>query len=147
MTTNGTPLGYIHDGYTADGFIAESPRLHPSLRFTYRPMLAQNRTVVFREIAKCTDPRKEETLAAQTIKSQVLSWDLVDENGKAVDLTVSNILRVQPRLLSRLFDVVTGTQASDEDPQRSSDENAKQAEDQLAAAFAGKSPEEADTGN
>ena len=76
MNVNGQVLGYIHDGYTISAYISALPRLYPELRFSYRPVLSQNRAVIFRQIASIDDPRKEESIAAQAIKAQMIDWDL-----------------------------------------------------------------------
>lgn len=147
MNENFSVLGYIHDGYTVPGYIAASPRLHPALRFTFRPVLSQNRAVIFRRIANANDPRREESLAAQAIAAQLLDWDLRDHKGEAVAIEASQILRLQPRLMNRLFRIVMGDEAGDEDPLLTDDARDQDAESELAAALAGCTPEEADAKN
>ena len=141
--SNDSTLGYIHDGYTMAGYIAAAPRLYPALRFTFRPILSQNRAVVFRQIASANDPRREESLAAQAVKAQLVDWDLQDHKGEVVPIDVPSILRMQPRLMNRLFRIVMGDEAGDEDPHLSDDQRSDAAEAELAAALAGNSPEEA----
>lgn len=147
MTDNGRLSAYIHDGYTVAGYIQEAPRLYPAVRFTYRPVLAQNRAVVFREIQRANDPRKEETIAAEAVKAQVQEWDIIDHEGRAVGIAASNILRLQPQLFSRMFRMVMGDAAPDEDPLIADDERNEDSERSLAAAFAGEGPETADAKN
>ena len=146
---NGTPCGYIADGYTLTAYLAEVPRLYPALRFTYRAVLAQNRAVIFREMDKAaeTDPRKAESISAAAMVAQLVSWDLVDQKGEAVPISASNILRLQPTLGVRLFRVLMGREAPDEDPAIEAVERNEQSSAQLAAALAGKAPEEADVKN
>lgn len=139
--------GYIHDGYTVDGYIAEVKRLHPHLRFTFRPMLIQERAVIIREIQKMDNPVKEETTAAQAISKRVTVWDLKDGGGKVVELTTSKILRAHPALFSRLFQIVLGTVESDEDPEIAEADRNEQADRDLKAALAGDLPSEADVKN
>lgn len=147
MRTNGHYLGYIHDGYTLHGYVAAMPRLYPELRFTYRPVLSQNRAVIFRQIASMDDPRREESIAAQAIKAQLIDWDLKNHKGEAVAVETAEILRVQPRLMNRLFRIVMGDEPSDEDPLAAAAERDAQIESDLSAALAGCSPEEADSKN
>ncbi|ANS03308.1 hypothetical protein [uncultured Mediterranean phage uvDeep-CGR2-KM19-C37] len=142
-TLNGAgTLAYIHDGYTLKGYIAATPRLHPALRFDYRPMLTQNRSVIYRQIEQTQDARKEESIAAATVRSQLVSWDMVDHEGTSVPLEVPHILRSQPMLFQRLFRIVTGSSPSDEDPESHADEQAEDAEQSLHDALAGTTPEE-----
>lgn len=143
----GAILGIIPDGYTVHGYIAEVPRLYPALRFTYRPVLTQHRAIIFREIAKANDPNKEETIAAQAIARSVTGWDMKDAKGESVSLSTSSILRVQPKLLGRLFRIAMGDEAPDEDPNISATERDEKAGSDLAAALAGITPEEADAKN
>lgn len=142
MTNESLTLGYIHDGYTLPGYIAAAPRLHPSLQFTFRPILSQNRAVIFRQIASANDPRREESLAAQAVKAQLVEWDLKDHKGEIVPIDVPAILRVQPRLMNRLFRIVMGDEAGDEDPNLSDEQRSDAVEAELAAALAGGTPEE-----
>ena len=116
--------------------------MYPSVRFTYRPMLPQDRLVVARHMADSNDPRKEETDAAATIKAQVIDWNVRDREGKTVPLEVSHVLRLQPLLLERLFRIVMGEEAPDEDPQTSDQERNMASELDYQAALARQTPEE-----
>ncbi len=110
---------YIHDGYTMPGYVRGESRLHPSVRFTYRPLLTQDRAVVVRQISLARDPRQEERIAAQAIYGQLLDWDVVkvvDSSAQSVPLEVDELLRLQPRLFNRLLRIVLGDEACDEDP-------------------------------
>lgn len=143
------PLGYIHDGYTRSAYIAARPRLHPELRFQYRPMLSQNRAVIFHQIA-ALEPDDAERVAAEAIRAQLVSWDLQDHTGSNVAITVANLLRVEPNLAVRLFQVVTGRDATDEDPAWSQERSDELADKRLARALSGATPESeerADVGN
>jgi len=134
--------GYIHDGYTRRGYIAEVRLLHEALRFTYRPMLQQDRSVVMGAITQTKDLRKAESISAEIIKSQLAEWDLHDHESSAVPLEVPNILRIQPSLFDRLLRIVLGGDGGDEDPDAGGSEQAEDAGQQLAAALAGTTPEE-----
>jgi hypothetical protein len=104
--------------------------------------LTQNRSVVYRQIEQTRDARKEEAIAAATVKSQVLSWDMVDYQGTSIPLEVPHILRSQPMLFQRLFRIITGSSPSDEDPEAQADEQAEDADQCLQDALAGTTPEE-----
>lgn len=142
-------LGFIHDGYSLSGFICEVPRLHPALRFKYRAILAQNRAIIFREMDKVleTDPRRAETISAEAMRAQLIEWDLKDKDGKPVEITTSNMLRVQPALGVRLFRILMGREAPDEDPATVAQERDAEASQALALALTGAGPEDADAKN
>lgn len=148
MSDSNGVLGYIHDGYTVPGYIQGVPRLYPSLRFEYRPMLTQARTVVYRKIQTLNDPNKEEEIAAKAIKAQVANWDLKDEKEVGVPLEIEHILRVQPTLFRRIFEIVAGSAAPDQLPfTEDVAVGTKASEAQLEAALAGQAPEVTEEGN
>lgn len=126
---------FIHDGMTRRGYISESKHQYPAVRFTYRPMLVQNRAVVFRQIADCKDPRKEQELAARVIAAQVQEWDITSDNGGAVPVDDKAALRLEPNLFGRLFEIVTGSRVTDEDPAWVDDDREQRERDELAAAL------------
>jgi hypothetical protein len=140
--------GFLHDGYSCGGYVAEVPRLHEALVFAYRPATQQQRAAVHRALRDATDPKRAESLAAQAIVSQLIEWDLKRSDTKAaVPLTVESMLRVQPRLFDRLFAIVVGNEASDEKPGEKTAEQADDLERDLAAALACAAPEEFDAKN
>lgn len=142
MSGNNGVTGYIHDGYTIDGYVSAAPRLYPDLHFTYRPVLTQNRAVIYKEMQRTDDPRKSETVAAQAIKAQISSWNLVKQDGSAVPLEVDDILRVQPYLMNRLFRIIMGDEAPDEDPCLTDTDHAAGGSMGIESALAGAGPEE-----
>lgn len=140
-------VSYIHDGYTEAGYIEAEPNLYPACRFVFRPMLQQNRAVIFDRITK-SDPRKQEMLAAQAIVAQVSVWDIkmaksmTDGELLTVPLTPASVLRLKPSLANRLYRIVTGLAAYDDDPEATDAERDARAAEDEAAALAGKGPEE-----
>jgi hypothetical protein len=76
-----------------------------------------------------------------------VSWDLKDHAGQSVPIKAEHILRVQPKLLRRLFAVVAGDAPPDEDPEAAADQAAAEAQRELAAALAGVTPAELDEKN
>lgn len=137
-------LSYINDGYTADGYIEEIPRLHQALRFTYRPVLPADRGIYMAEIEKAT-PRGKEEFRAEIIRRHVPSWDM--KNGdEAVPLHKAAILHVHPALFTRLYLIVMGYDAPDAQPDATKLDTLDVAA-QLDAALAGTTPVEADAKN
>ena len=106
--SNGKACGYIHDGYTRRGYINAAKHLHPALRFEYRPMLLQNRSVIFRQIEQAHDPSREETVAARAVASQLKWWDLKDHKGETVAIALDHVLNVEPNLSVKLFQIEIG---------------------------------------
>lgn len=141
---------WYHDGYSReDGFIKEEPRLYNALRFKWRPVTVQQRSVVYRlmdDAVAANDPNKAESISADAMVRALISWDLKDQNGKDVPISVANVLRLQPNLGVRLFRILMGREAPDEDSIVTPAAREAQVQDALTAAF-GKSPEEEDAKN
>lgn len=137
---------YIHDGYTRTGYVAEVPRLHPAIRFTYRPMLAVHRATAFNAIRAATAEKSEEVVS-KAIVGHVVEWDVVDSKGGPVDLTVANAQRLLPPVRAALLNIITGDGPSDRDPEASEEEVDAEGERLLEAALSGRSLEETDLGN
>ena len=117
MSTENGVYAYIHDGYTRSAYVAPRTRLYPAVRFLYRPMLAQGRSIVARAIMDTKDAAKTEEIAAKAVAKQVVSWNLVDHLGADVPIDVAHLLRLQPLLLNRLYMIaVLGDEGGDEDP-------------------------------
>ena len=65
---------------------------------------------------------------AAFLKGKILSWN-VQHDGKTVDITEANLLRLNRRLFQRLFAIVLGVDAYDDDPLASREERAELARD------------------
>lgn len=105
--------GYIPDGYTRRGFLRGIPRLYEDLRFTYRPILLAERSELNSKLA-LADPKQIEKLAAEAAARHLVSWDLAHD-GSVLSITAATLLRLQPSLFDRLYSVLHGRAASDED--------------------------------
>lgn len=57
-----------------------------------------------------------ERLQAEFLAKRVIAWDIKDIDGKLVDITAVNVLKLRPTLLNRINCVVLGTEPSDIDP-------------------------------
>lgn len=137
---------FIHDGYTRPGFIAPVAGLFPAVRFTFRPMLTQDRSVMTDRLSKVT-PEVSDRISAEAVAARILEWDVKDSRGELVAINPANVLRLQPSALGRLFAIVTGTLPSDIDPEWSCAEQDAEADEQLRFAISGTRPEEADAKN
>jgi hypothetical protein len=111
----GKVCGYIADGYTRKGYIAAVPRLYPALRFTFRPALTAERARINRQIVDSKTDDIGEAIAARETARRVVNWDLTDCDDKPVPCDAEHLLRVQPSLNGRLYRVVMGFEAPDED--------------------------------
>lgn len=129
---------FISDGYTEKGYIRAVPGLYGELRFEFRPVLPQSRTVLLREIAKRPD-QEQEPQVAHVIAKQVVSWD-VTNNGQPVPITPANVLRLRPSLFQKLWGIVTNLEPSDLDPKSTPEEAAAQTVDLLEAALNNRLP-------
>lgn len=109
-------LGYIpHDGYTEEGYIAAAPRLHPALHFKFRPALLADR-VDYVTAAEKLKGWKARQYEAALLARKLVDWSLCDGRGQPVAVNEGNLLRLKAKLFDRLFNVVMGEQAPDEDP-------------------------------
>lgn len=109
-------LGFIPDGYTEQAYIAGRPRLHPPLRFSFRPPTATARAQNIDRINKTTDAGRSEQIAAEAVATHLVEWDLRDAEGNVVTINTANILRLRAALNQRLYRVVIVGDAWDEDP-------------------------------
>lgn len=137
---------YIPDGYTAHGYIAAVPRMYGALRFTYRPMPVDERSVLFDMVERQRDRKKGESMSAKTIQKHLVDWEL-QYDGAEVKPTWENVLRLQPSLFVRLFNIVVGVDASDDDPELTRGEKESELDREFDAYMNVETPEDADAKN
>lgn len=126
------PASFIDDGYTQDGFIAGVAGIHGPLKFTYRPMLPETRDRLLRSQQRDVAVGHKE--AREELAKSVVTWDLKDRAGTAVPKTAANIGRLRPLLQDKLFSIVAGQMASEQDPHsepKAEDEQAHKVEEAL----------------
>ena len=137
------------DGYTKEGYVAAVPGLHPAVRFHYRPMVG-DQSIHWRDgfLLKPTETRKLVPAAALSDR-HLVSWDIKHPTtGELVPVSLENITRLQPRVLERMFMIVTGFERSDEDPDRARpDEQALNTEADLSGVCASLIEQERDAKN
>lgn len=114
--TNGVTLGYINDGQTRSGYVQAVPRLYPAVRFKFRPVLARDRAVIVGRVSRGDDTEAEK-VAAWLLATNIVEWDLRMGDGQTVPLETRHTKRLQPMLLQKLYLIVLGAVASDEDPE------------------------------
>ena len=113
--------GYIDDGYTRKGYIKPLDGFHEGLRFEYRPVTVVERSRILARVAACGGTKPEQIEkgvreASRCIVEKLTSWDLVNREGEAVKISEEGVSRLEPHLHGQLFDIITGTQPSDENP-------------------------------
>lgn len=118
---------YIPDGYVETGYIAARKKLHGHLRFQYRPVLIDERSLFLDEYQRLEVHRKNRRLA-EFLTARLTSWDWMRPSpSKAgsqepVPLnateTPDEILRhMHPLMFDQLFGIIIGQEAGDDDPQ------------------------------
>lgn len=112
---------FIDDDYNETGRIAAVEGLHPEVRFSYRPMTAQ-------EWMRCLSECEGKTLIesrevqAKWLTKKLISWDIRDRSGNPVPATVEKSLKLHAPVFHRLFNIVAGQEKTDAVPL---DESAK----------------------
>lgn len=103
---------FIDDGYTATGKIAAVEGMYEQVTFEYRPS-------TFDEFAVITN-NWDYISAEEVIKrivdlllKKLVSWDLKTSDGKVVEITESNLKRVHPIVLEKIYSIVQGAKISE----------------------------------
>lgn len=120
------------DGYTEKGFIKATPGLHGDLRFEYRPFLVGPRSKLLRELESLAQ-EKQDAILAMTFVDRLTEWDLKDQEGNPVPVTLDKARRLKPSLFYRLWAILLGTDASDLDPEWDNEETADLLESEVEA--------------
>lgn len=125
------------DGQTRDGYIAAADRMHDELAFTYRPMLPEDVEFTDEERRKL-EPRKSVQFLAAQITKHLVTWSEVDDDGKPMEVSLKNVLRLPHLLLTQAYLIVAGHLASDVDPAKGEAASAIVSEaDKIIASVAG----------
>ena len=124
---------YIEDGCNFKGYIESVPRLHGSMRFTYRP-LGQLERVATQKKMEIVTPSQGEKIAAETVRRRMIDWD-VTHNDQPVRFETAEILRLQPMLYQKLYLIIFGQLPSDLDPMESESDCNESAELQVQQIF------------
>lgn len=105
-----------NDGYTEPGYLAPVPGKSLELRFTFRPLLAEERRGLLETMEKMKGGQ-EAVKVAEVLAEQIKTWDVKDAKGGDVPINVTIMRRVKPSVLWALWGIVAGSDASDLDPQ------------------------------
>ena len=129
---------FISDGYTEPGYIEGVKNHYLPCRFTYRPVLIEERVQLVEQFKSLSDADCER-LQAEFLAKKIISWDIKDADGKTVEISTVNLLRLRPTLLARVRLVVMGHEPSDTDPQWKAEKKVEQSKLKLESALTGQS--------
>jgi hypothetical protein len=137
-------LDYIpndDDGYTLDAYIESVPRLHNSVRVSYRPTEILERAVLI-EINRASTEKDVSVRFAELLEKKITKWDIQQrtKDGVLVPLPISkaNVLRLKPSLWLRLLNIVLwGSDGGDVDPGQPMESMAKQTDADFDALLRG----------
>lgn len=104
----------IGDGYTRGGYVEAVDRLHDSLAFKFRPMLAEEVDAVA-EVAESKPAKEKSRLIRAVIAKQIVEWD-VEDGGGTVAVSVENVRRLPWRVVNQLYNMVAGLVPVDANP-------------------------------
>lgn len=107
----------IEDGYTEPFFIKEIPGIHSDVRGKQRPMLHQERYVIDERL-RSVKSTEQSRVMIESIVRHVAEWDLKDRSGEPVKITYDSAKVLKNLLIERLYRIVLGVDAGDEDPER-----------------------------
>lgn len=106
---------YIRDGYNEEVFIKEVQGVYEAVTVVFRPMLpAQVREIIkgFGDL-----PAESQTMVISAcLNTYLVKWNLGDDKGAAVPISIESISSIKKLLQDRLFDVVTGYDGGDKPP-------------------------------
>ncbi len=111
---------HIRDGFTRGGFIKEVDGLHGELRFTFRPMLPEERNAV-RRLVGTEKGDKGDVILRTAIADHLVDWSAADDEGRSIKVGPEGVRRLPPSLYDRLYLIVSGMDASDPDPEATSE--------------------------
>jgi hypothetical protein len=128
----------IQDGRDETAYIRERDRLHPALRFTYRPMLQGERDQI-NSLMNQIPAQEFHDKCVTAMRHRLKAWDAVDADKKALPCNDEAILsRLQPTLFLRVWHIICGVDSGDPDPEAEREERNDEADTQLQAALEGR---------
>lgn len=101
---------YIYDGYTEMFRLKEAPGLYEEINAEIRPKTAQEVSRMSAVIDKI-DGETQRRRAADFLVPHVISWDLKDQKGDILPITVETLLRLRQQVYSWILNCVCGNVA------------------------------------
>lgn len=111
---NGHTFGLIADGQNYPGYIAAVARLHPAVRFTYRPMLRAEKARMGRTAADASADAWVKAMA-QAMQKRIVTWDFSGKDG-VLPKSEATLMSLVPALFDKLFAIISGEIPPDADP-------------------------------
>jgi len=118
------PCALINDGYSRRGFVKERKHCYPAVRFRYRPVPIEDHTTIARALQDAPTGQAEAHLFVKTVGKYVETWNVVDRDGKPVELrsekgapNVAVLTKVDTLLLMKIYNIVMMNTETDEDPE------------------------------
>jgi hypothetical protein len=121
-----------NDGYTEPGYLAAIPGKSVEMRFTFRPLLSEEKRKLLETVEKLK-PVQEVVRIAEVLAENIKSWDVVDAKGDAVPVNTTTMRRMKPSIFWTLWKIVAGDEPSDIDPQWTDAEKERVSGDQADA--------------
>ena len=108
---------FITENCIEERYIKAVERMHPEVRFKFRPILAEDRAEFIHRTGKEKDPKRAERIAGKALADHLVSWSLGD------DVSPGRIMKLKPSLLARLVSIVLyARDPGDDDPTDTDDE-------------------------
>jgi hypothetical protein len=124
-----------NDGYTEPGYLAAVPGKYSEMRFTFRPLLAEEKRIMAEQVERMK-PAQEVQKVAGILMTNVKMWDLKDGKGEVVPISLDTVRRLKPSVFWALWGIVSGSDASDIDPQWEEADKERIVGEQIAAISA-----------
>lgn len=111
----------IPDGYTAERFIQGVPGIYSDVRVKCRLMLHSERYVSSDAISRAK-PAESSDIIVKFLCKYLKDWDLKGSDGSTVKIGFDTVRLIQPLLIERLYRVISGLDAGDLDPAKTTTE-------------------------
>jgi hypothetical protein len=102
---------FIDDGYTREQLLPATTE-RPAVHFEYRPMLAAERRRLSRQTVRlgaCGPGGAEAaaSLAIAALAARLVSWDVMDDEGRPLEISAETIAALEPGLFEQVYSAVT----------------------------------------
>lgn len=131
-------MDFIPDGYTESAYIKSEDRVHGEFRFTYRPMLVEERTILYSKAMEHLSDEAQLKKRAAAVVARIQSWSLLDAKGQAAPIKVETYLRLKAPLFWRVLNIVVGADAGDLDPEAEAADTLALIDQRIQAAVEGR---------
>lgn len=112
------------DGYTEECYFEARERMHPAVRFDFRPIRVLDRVQIveeLRELNRKGRSKDAERYIAGEVATRIVRWEFLGNDGEPMDSvpapTKDSVLKLKPQLFVRFADVlIYGSESGDDDP-------------------------------